>query len=221
MLSKKLLLIEITAGLPIGKGGGQIERYSNTTMRLPTISLLLLIAASSSSKTSTISCDAFQSSSLSIISHHHLHHRKATTTATTTTTALSSSSNDNNDDSGWYDDYDDFVQKLDFENDSGWDSGADVPFDGSDNAGNSRRGRGGGRGGRGRGGGGRGNFNRGNYGGGGVGHDYQRDPNDFGSVDEGVVNDLLSQRLQFRKRKMFDEADDIRDELLNVHGVTM
>jgi cysteinyl-tRNA synthetase len=35
------------------------------------------------------------------------------------------------------------------------------------------------------------------------------------------VNDLLSQRLQFRKRKMFDEADDIRDELLNVHGVTM
>ena len=196
-------------------------------MRLPTISLLLLIAASSSSKTS-ISCDAFQSS-LSIISHHHLHHRKATT-ATTATTALFSSSNNNNDDSGWYDDYDDFVQKLDFENDSGWDSGADVPFDGSyDNAGNSRRGRGGsrgsgGRGGRGGGRGGRGSFNRGNdsyYGGGGVGHDYQRDPNDFGSVDEGVVNDLLSQRLQFRKRKMFDEADDIRDELLNVHGVTM
>ena len=194
-------------------------------MRLPTISLLLLIAASSSSKTSTTSCDAFQSSSLSIISHHHLHHHKATT-ATTATTLFSSSNN--NDDSGWYDDYDDFVQKLDFENDSGWDSGADVPFDGSyDNAGNSRRGRGGGRGGRGgRGGGrgGRGSFNRGNdsyYGGGGVGHDYQRDPNDFGSVDERVVNDLLSQRLQFRKRKMFDEADDIRDELLNVHGVTM
>ena len=194
-------------------------------MRLPTISLLLLIAASSS-KTSTISCDAFQSSSsLSIISHHHLHNRKATTATTTTT--LSSSSNNNNYDSGWYDDYDDFVQKLDFENDSGWDSGADVPFDGSyDNAGNSRRGRGGGRraggrGGRGGGRGGRGSFNRGNYGGGGVGHDYQRDPNDFGSVDERVVNDLLSQRLQFRKRKMFDEADDIRDELLNVHGVTM
>lgn len=185
-------------------------------MRLPTISLLLLITASSK-KTSKTSCDAFQSSSLSIISRHH-HYRKATT-ATATTTTLSSNSNNNDDDSGWYDDYDDFVQKLDFENDSGWDSGADVPFDGSyDNAGNSRRGRGGGgRGGR---GGGRGNFNRGNYGG-GVGHDYQRDPNDFGSVDERVVNDLLSQRLQFRKRKMFDEADDIRDELLNVHGVTM
>ena len=180
-------------------------------MRLPTIPLLLLITASS--KTSTTSCDAFQSpSSLSIISHHN---RKATT-ATATTTALSI----RDDDSGWYDDYDDFVQKLDFENDSGWDSGADVPFDGSyDNAGNSRRGRGGG-GGRGGRGGGRGNSNRGNYGG-GVGHDYQRDPNDFGSVDERVVNDLLSQRLQFRKRKMFDEADDIRDELLNVHGVTM
>lgn len=216
MLSKKLLIeIEIiTAGL-------QLNAISSNIMRLPTISLLLLITASSS-KTSTTSCDAFQSS-LSIISHHH--YRKATTA--TIATALSSSSNNNNDDSGWYDDYDDFVQKLDFENDSGWDSGADVPFDGSyDNAGNSRRGRGGGRGGRGsrggRGGrGGRGSFNRGGNYGGGVGHDYQRDPNDFGSVDEGVVNDLLSQRLQFRKRKMFDEADNIRDDLLNVHGVTM
>jgi hypothetical protein len=130
---------------------------------------------------------------------------------------------DNDDDGGWYDDYDDFVQKLDFEKDSGWDSGADAPFDNSRGGGRGGGG-GGGRGGRGRGGGGRGSFGYASSrssSSGGIGHDYQRDPNDFGNVDEKVVNELLSTRLQYRKRKMFDQADDVRDELLNVHGVTV
>lgn len=183
-------------------------------MRLSTASFLLIIAASSSSTRITIT--AFQSiaSSVSVIRQSTIQSR------TTTTTQLAAKNDDDDDDSGWYDDYDEFVQKLDFGNDKGWDSGADAPFD-SRGGGRDRGGGGRGRG-RGRGGGG-GSFGyaRNGGGGGGVGHDYERDPNDFGNVDEQAVNELLSTRLQYRKRKMFNEADDIRDELLNVHGVTV
>ncbi len=173
-------------------------------MRLSTASLLLIAASSSTTIT------AFQSVTSSIII------RQATIQSKTTQLAAK-----DDDDSGWYDDYDDFVQKLDFGNDKGWDSGADAPFEsrggGRDRGGGGGRGRGRGRGGS-RGGGGSFGYARG---GGGGGHDYERDPNDFGNVDEQAVNDLLSTRLQYRKRKMFNEADDVRDELLNVHGVTV
>ncbi|KAL9181699.1 hypothetical protein ACHAXT_012042 [Thalassiosira profunda] len=114
----------------------------------------------------------------------------------------------------WYDDYDEFVSNLDF-GDGGWDRGADAPFEGR--GGGGRGGRGGGRGRGGRGGGG---WSRGvDFG--GKGHDYVRDSRDSSSIDEAVVDELLASRLQYRKRRLFDAADDIRDELLNVHGVTV
>ena len=198
------------------------------------------MAVSSSSSTPK-HITAFQSiitSSSSIISIHnnkHHHHQYSETTTsllvqTRTTTLLAAAKDDDNDDSsggGWYDDYDDFVQKLDFGNDKGWDSGADAPFDGRGGRGGGGRGRGNSRGNsRGGRGGGRSfgyarSSSSGGGGGGQFGHDYERDPNDFGNVDEQAVNDLLSTRLQYRKRKMFNEADDVRDELLNVHGVTV
>jgi len=128
---------------------------------------------------------------------------------------------------GWFDDYDDFVDKLDFEG-GGWDSGADSPFDGDGRSSDSysSRGRGGGGRGRGRGGGGRGrgmtwdrDFSTGRN---SNGHDYIRDSSrDTTQVDETAVNRLLSDRLHYRKKRMFDAADDMRDELLNVHGVTV
>jgi len=43
---------------------------------------------------------------------------------------------------GWFDDYDDFVDKLDFEG-GGWDSGADSPFDGDGRSSDSYGSRGG------------------------------------------------------------------------------
>jgi len=116
------------------------------------------------------------------------------------------------------------VDKLDFEG-GGWDSGADSPFDGdgrSDSYGS--RGRGRGRGGR---GGGRGGRERGmtwdrDFGRNSNGHDYIRDTSrDATPVDETAVDRLLSDRLHYRKKRMFDAADDMRDELLNVHGVTV
>ena len=137
-----------------------------------------------------------------------------------TTTAIALEGGD--DDGGWFDDYDDFVSGLDF--DSGdWDRGADSPFGGDDDpssyGGGSRggrgRGRGGGRGGRG-GGGRRSSFN--SYGG---GHDYVRDASDTTSVDVDAVDRLMADRLHYRKKRMFDLADGIRDELLSVHGVTV
>eukprot|EP00578_Thalassiosira_sp_NH16_P002805 CAMPEP_0181132418 /NCGR_PEP_ID=MMETSP1071-20121207/30983_1 /TAXON_ID=35127 /ORGANISM="Thalassiosira sp., Strain NH16" /LENGTH=552 /DNA_ID=CAMNT_0023218747 /DNA_START=133 /DNA_END=1788 /DNA_ORIENTATION=- len=136
-------------------------------------------------------------------------------------TPLLSSKSDGNErgdsDGGWYDDYDDFVSNLDFEG-GGWDKGADSPFDGGGGGGGGRgySNRGGGR-------------DRGGYGGGngrnyrsGGGHDYERDPRDGpSSVDEAKVNELLASRLHYRKKRQYDAADDIRDELLNDHGVTV
>jgi hypothetical protein len=148
----------------------------------------------------------------------------ASCTPAATTTTLASSKEDGG---GWYDDYDDFVQKLDFD-DGGWDGGANAPFDQA----SSPRGRGGrgssGRGGRspgGRGNRGRGGWGRDNFGGGGGGgdggNDYSRDPSDTSSVDEAAVNGLISQRTSFRRQGMFDEADRVRDSLMNEFGVTV
>ncbi|KAL3911224.1 MAG: hypothetical protein SGILL_007367 [Bacillariaceae sp.] len=100
-----------------------------------------------------------------------------------------------------------------------------------------RRG-GGGRGGRGgyerRGGGrggGRGGFDRrGGRGGGGrgggrsydsrTGHDYSRDIGaDDSNIDLDTINDLIAQRLRAKKTGQFDQADDIRNQLLDDHGV--
>lgn len=93
--------------------------------------------------------------------------------------------------------------KLDF-NDGGWDNN---PSSSSEDRPRRGVGRGGGRGGA--------RSSRGDY------SDYSRDPMDNKPIDESVVNSLLVERTQMRKRGMFNEADGIRDELLNVHGVTV
>ncbi|KAL7467700.1 hypothetical protein ACHAXS_009251 [Conticribra weissflogii] len=153
-------------------------------------------------------------------------HRCISATATiSAATSLTAKNGGGDDDGGWYDDYDDFVQKLDFD-DGGWDGGADAPFDGP-RGGRGRGGRGGrfeGRGGR---GGGRrsrsssssssSSFEPTNR----FGNDYTRHPDDTSPVDESTVNSLLTRRLQFRKRGQFDDADGVRDELREVHGVTV
>ena len=149
------------------------------------------------------------SSSNSIISHRH-----TTTTNPTNTQLAAQEGDEKGDDGGWFDDYDDFVSNLDFEGGE-WDKGADAPFEGGDS-------RGGGYESRGRGGGGGGGGGYGNYGNNSGGHDYTRDPSDSGgSVDETAVNELLASRLNYRKKRMYDAADDIRDELQNVHGVSV
>ena len=142
-----------------------------------------------------------------------------------TATAIASTPDEKGDGDGWFDDYDDFVSNLDFGSGE-WDRGADAPFEGGGD-GSSSYGGGRGRGGRGRGrGGGRG----GGYGGGerresfnsyGGGHDYVRDASDTTSVDVEAVNRLMADRLHYRKKRMFDLADGIRDELQNAHGVTV
>ena len=59
-------------------------------------------------------------------------------------------------------------------------------------------------------------------GGGGGWHDYERDPNDDGAaVDVARVDSLLAERVSAKKRRLFDEADAIRDELRDVHGVSV
>ncbi|KAG7348393.1 hypothetical protein IV203_017098 [Nitzschia inconspicua] len=52
------------------------------------------------------------------------------------------------------------------------------------------------------------------------GHDYVRDWDaDDSNVDVEAVNQLIAERLSMRKTGQFEEADDIRDRLLNEHGV--
>eukprot|EP00977_Amphora_coffeiformis_P020193 scaffold8005_cov275-Amphora_coffeaeformis.AAC.11 len=62
---------------------------------------------------------------------------------------------------------------------------------------------------------------RGGGGGGGGGyHDYQRDVDaDNSNVNLAAVDGLIAERLQCRKTGRFDEADAIRDQLLEEHGV--
>lgn len=51
-------------------------------------------------------------------------------------------------------------------------------------------------------------------------HDYTRDSDaDTSSVDVDAVNQLISKRLTMRKTGRFEEADEIRNELLDKHGV--
>ena len=51
-------------------------------------------------------------------------------------------------------------------------------------------------------------------------HDYQRDTSqDASAVDVAAVDALLAARLQCRRQGRFDEADAIRDQLLDEHGV--
>ncbi|KAL3936459.1 MAG: hypothetical protein SGBAC_008224 [Bacillariaceae sp.] len=53
-----------------------------------------------------------------------------------------------------------------------------------------------------------------------VGHDYERDTSEDNSdVDVEAVNYLLAERLIMKKSRRFDEADAIRDELVEKHGV--
>lgn len=53
-------------------------------------------------------------------------------------------------------------------------------------------------------------------------HDYRRDTSrDNSPVDLNQVNYLMSERLHLRKTGNFDEADAIRDELLEKHGVSV
>jgi hypothetical protein len=127
---------------------------------------------------------------------------------------FSSKSSSNADDGGsFFDDYDDFVEKLNF-NDGGWDNSAAAV--GNDNYRGSDRGRG--RGGENR-------RSRDNYSGGGDGHDYSRDTSRDNTVipteSLQIINSLLASRLDARRSRNFDEADAIRDTLTNDHGVSV
>ncbi|CAB9525689.1 expressed unknown protein [Seminavis robusta] len=63
---------------------------------------------------------------------------------------------------------------------------------------------------------------RGGGGGGFPSHDYERDWDaDQSNVDEAQVDRLIAQRLQARKRGNYDQADAIRDELMDDHGVSV
>jgi cysteinyl-tRNA synthetase len=50
-------------------------------------------------------------------------------------------------------------------------------------------------------------------------HDYSRDTVDMSNVDLNTVNYLISERLYMRKTGKFDQADAMRDELMEKHGV--
>jgi len=65
-----------------------------------------------------------------------------------------------------------------------------------------------------------GSYMRGCYG--SKGHDYTRDTSrDSRPIDEAAVDRLLADRLHYKRKHMFDKADELKDELLNVHGVTV
>lgn len=122
-------------------------------------------------------------------------------------------------DDDFFDGYDEFVSKLDF-NDKSWDNSRN-PVGGGDGGSDRRGGGGGGGRGRGGGGGGRNSYSRG--GDSNEGHDYSRAQDDDPStpVDVAAVDALVSQRLQCRKTGQYDAADDIRDVLKQEHGVTV
>ena len=75
----------------------------------------------------------------------------------------------------------------------------------------------------------RGGYNRGGGGGygrgGGGGYNrranYERDPNDNAEVDVARVEQLVAERADCRSDRDFTSADAIRDELRNVHSVTV
>ena len=51
--------------------------------------------------------------------------------------------------------------------------------------------------------------------------DYKRDPYDEAPVDVGAVEAMLSERSRFRERRMWNEADAVRERLQAEHGVTV
>lgn len=119
-------------------------------------------------------------------------------------------SGDDNDDD-WYSDYDPSVFIDDPDQ---WNDGDDTSY-GSNNYGRN---------------GGSNQRERRRYGGGGGGgggrrrgaggHDYTRDTSrDCSNVDEAAVDDLLSQRIDAKRRRDFDTADAIRDQLLTDYAV--
>lgn len=56
----------------------------------------------------------------------------------------------------------------------------------------------------------------------GGGHDYERDTSvDNSNVNLEQVNALIAERLEARKTGRFDDADEIRDKLLDEHGVSV
>eukprot|EP00978_Attheya_sp_CCMP212_P023546 scaffold72447_cov54-Attheya_sp.AAC.3 len=121
----------------------------------------------------------------------------------------------------FFDDYDEFM--------TGW---KDNNSDRSNNSGGDRGGGGGGGGSysdRGGGGGGGGYSDRRQGGGGGRGrvnaggHDYERSPDDDVSVavDVGQVDALLAERIQHKRRRDYEAADEIRDQLKSEFGVTV
>ncbi len=61
---------------------------------------------------------------------------------------------------------------------------------------------------------------QGRFSGGSGGHGYTRDTSrDTSNVDEDAVNRLLSERVDAKKRRDFDTADAIRDQLIQDHAV--
>mmetsp|Transcript_20125 Transcript_20125/g.19361 ORF Transcript_20125/g.19361 Transcript_20125/m.19361 type:complete len:561 (-) Transcript_20125:210-1892(-) len=143
-------------------------------------------------------------------------------------------------DDGFYDDYDEFISNFNVEdekkaanpNNSGYSndrgSGGDRGYS-NDRGNNSDRGYSNNRGSnnndrydnsRGGGGGRNNNRNDNNF-----SHDYQRSPTDDVSSDasdfSSTINDMVAARLEFRKTGQFQSADAIRDEMRDVHGVTV
>jgi len=108
------------------------------------------------------------------------------------------------DDDDWYSDYDpsEYTRYNEQNDNSNYGGGR---RDGGGSGGyNSRHQGGGGRG-------------RGSY---GTGHDYSRDTSrDTSNVDEDAVNALLADRVRAKKSRNFDEADAIRDQLLEEYKV--
>lgn len=160
------------------------------------VATLLTVASSISS-----SCLAFQGTINGLVSTSPAFMRQKI--------SLSMSNDD------FFDGYDEFVSKLDF-TDDGWNNQNPIGYGNDRGGGRRNNDRRGGREGRGRNRDRGGRFNDG-------GHDYERarDDDHSDNVDAEKVNDLIAQRLQFRKTGDFDQADDIRDHLLKEHGVTL
>eukprot|EP00579_Thalassiosira_antarctica_P015431 CAMPEP_0201941374 /NCGR_PEP_ID=MMETSP0903-20130614/47036_1 /ASSEMBLY_ACC=CAM_ASM_000552 /TAXON_ID=420261 /ORGANISM="Thalassiosira antarctica, Strain CCMP982" /LENGTH=167 /DNA_ID=CAMNT_0048483427 /DNA_START=46 /DNA_END=546 /DNA_ORIENTATION=+ len=165
-------------------------------MQLSSTSLALLLLQSPGARAFSSHCSK---QTVNIIGHKISSFHQIARLPTTTTALLSSKDDDDGDD--WFDGYDDFVEKIDFNAPSKIESNRGGRSSGG---GENRRGGGGGGGGGGGDSYGGGSSSR-SYSGRGSshynsgGHDYERDASDTGSVDEGAVNELLASRLHYRK----------------------
>lgn len=140
--------------------------------------------------------------------------RSSTISATTRTTWLPSSSSDDDSpaaaatESKEKDDYDDWYADFD-----------PAEYENLNNSNGNGSSQGGGYSSGGSNGSSSGPARRTGGGGGGSNHDYTRDESDSSNVDLDTVNHLISERLVFRKTGQFEQADAIRDELTQKHGV--